>query len=297
MASPDKSSMASNLLQTHSAAPTHWNFTEVLKVPFFISQRPSGACLFNVVCDAARGLREPIASCGTIRETQTLFSLFFHFGFFVDWKEILKHCAMVPQKFWKVVRVWPAERVRAGRLEKRSPCCILSEWSPTWLHLWVLFNLSFSKLSYKKDLLSEKRERVGLFFWFFVARPGWKLLSQLRGWRNHSLFQLKPLQLNSLKAADNLLESFIPNRNMKMKLLKTYGVSQQKKAHSHEMCQKTREKLLFLEDKCSGVFSDPSWMHLQSKLCLFSSTFSTRRKCTTLRSTGTRFQNITTPTR
>lgn len=98
----DKSSMASNLSQTHSAAPTHWNFTEVLKVPFFISQRPSGACLFNVVCDAAWGLREPIASCGTIRET--FFFCFFHFWFFVDWKEILKHCAMVPQKFWKVVR-------------------------------------------------------------------------------------------------------------------------------------------------------------------------------------------------
>lgn len=205
MASPGKSSMASNLSQTHSAAPTHWNFTEVLKVPFFISQRPSGACLVNVVCDAARGLREPIASSGTIRETQTFF-FFFHFWFFVDWKEILKHCAMVPQKFWKVVRgfgqqsVWEPVGWRKGLHVASFQNGVLPD-SPCEYHLP---SCSLNSLLKKKNVvlpICDQKSVSVLGFPFFVARLGWKRLSQLRGWRNHAVFQSKPLDTNSTEGS------------------------------------------------------------------------------------------------
>lgn len=38
---------------------------------------------------------------------------------------------------------------------------------------------------------------------------------------DHSVFQLKPPDMYSAAAADNLLDSFILHRNLKLKLLKT----------------------------------------------------------------------------
>lgn len=230
MASPDKSSMTSNLSQTHSAAPTHWNFTEVLKVPFFISQRPSGACLFNVVCDAAQGLREPIASCGTIKETQTFF-FFFHFCFFVDWKEILKHCAMVPQKFWKVVRglgqqsVWEPVGWRKGLHVASFQNGVLPDST-------CEYPLPSRFLNFlKKNVLLRIRDQKSvsaLGFPFFVVRLGWKLLSQLRGWRNHAVFQLKPLDTNSTGSLLYWIETWKWNSSRLLEFHNSSGIGKKR---------------------------------------------------------------------
>lgn len=69
------------------------------------------------------------SSCYTSRVRETFFFLWL---VFVEWEEILKHCAMVPQKFWKVVRAFlTVNRLRVELLEKRSPCCIHTEWRAT----------------------------------------------------------------------------------------------------------------------------------------------------------------------
>ena len=141
---------------------THTHFTEV-KSSFFISQLNSRPRLFHFI---RRGWRpsaavkvEAVSERDNKREGDIL-------GFFVEWEEILKHCAMVPQKFWKVESVLPAKRLRVGPLEKRSPCCIHTEWRAISSHLWVWFLLfiGLSKLSGDFSHLRLKATPVGVFF-------------------------------------------------------------------------------------------------------------------------------------
>lgn len=114
--------MARNLLQTHSIAPTHTKFTEV-KSSFFILQLNSGPCLFNFIwCSWKACLSSKCYKLVLYNKRGR------HFLVFVDWEEILKHCAMVPQKFWKVERAFYQQSIWESVLDKRYPCSIHTEW-------------------------------------------------------------------------------------------------------------------------------------------------------------------------
>lgn len=93
------------------------------KVPFF--HFTVGPCLFHFIWHSWRSPRVAKfkSVCYTIRERESERERVRErdiFCFFVEWEEILKRCAMVPQRFWKVVRgfcqqsVWEPVHWRPG---------------------------------------------------------------------------------------------------------------------------------------------------------------------------------------
>lgn len=280
MVSPDTSSMARHLQMTRSTAPTHRNFYRSPKssVFHFTENQRGPICLMSslMLLQASESWSQVAAQ--QERNSLLFFILplslsFFIFGFFVDWKGNFETLCNGAAKVLKGgVRVWPAECVRAGRLEKRSPCCILSEWSPTWFHLWVPFTLSFSQFSSELPLPICHREAVcplacSLFSFILtwmensedsedrpcisVTTSRYKFNWQQQVFcRWQSLYSIDTWKWNSSRVSQQQWDG--------------------KNAHLHEICLQIIEKMFFFSCGTNVQMcpSDQIWMVLQLKLVL-----------------------------
>lgn len=132
---PDKCEVSWSPLTNHQWPGTFSRHTLLLppthlqksKVPFSFYSQTVGPSLFHFIwySRSPPGVVQFISVCYTIRERETFFGFRWVRGNFEtlcnDAAKVLKGCESV----------LPAKYLRVGSLEKRSPCCIHTEWRAT----------------------------------------------------------------------------------------------------------------------------------------------------------------------
>lgn len=129
------------------------NILQKLKVPFSFHQQTAGFARFDFACQSQRPLSPTGVRSYTIRDDRENFFLVVFCWVRGNLETLCNGAAKVLKACESVL---PSKRLRVGLLEKRSPCCIHTEWRATSSLLWVFFLFSNLGLNPSADFQPNK---------------------------------------------------------------------------------------------------------------------------------------------